>query len=84
VERIYALSSKTALHLFFIIEQAPVSLCTSAISNKFHHIIYVKKRTVISIFTFLNGKDTIFRGKTSIMRKIFCNFAGKIQFQLTK
>ena len=62
----------------------PIRLRTSAICNKFHHIIYVKKRNVISFFTFLNGKDTIFQGKTSIMRKIFCNFAGKIQFQLTK
>lgn len=33
---------------------------------------------------FLNGKDTIFRGKTSFLRGIFSNFAGKIQFQLTK
>ena len=33
---------------------------------------------------FLNGKDTIFHGKTSVLRKIFSNFAGKIQFQLTK
>ena len=32
----------------------------------------------------LNGKDTIFRGKTSVLRNIFSNFAGKIQFQLTK
>ncbi len=32
----------------------------------------------------LNGKVTIFRGKTSVLRNIFSNFAGKIQFQLTK
>ena len=32
----------------------------------------------------LNDKDTIFRGKTSVLRKIFSNFADKIQFQLTK
>ena len=42
VERIYALSGNSTLHLVFNIKNAPVCLRTSAICNKFHYYIFVK------------------------------------------